>query len=253
MSNENILHKDIRTIKSKADGPVIEITNTVMTFPSLERRTVPGKAPLANNISIHLHEFLKQQGVETHFAERAGKQEQAVFETEQLGFDLVIRNIVAGDLVTDFGLKKEARFPEPLMEFFVRPDAMENKPTRVSEPHLIAFEIVDPEDLDIVSETALRINDLLTGVFFGIGVHLVDIRMEFGAFFVEEQDDPIIMLTSELSPDTMTLWDIKTGKPLDSSLAFDGEGDGLRGYKDIVRRFDLDSAQATLKRQQASK
>lgn len=103
--------------------------------------------------------------------------------------------------------------------------------------------------MDIVNETALRINDLLTGVFFGIGVHLIDIRMEFGAHFLDEDNPPVIMLNSELSPDTMTLWDIKSEKPLDSSLAFTGDGDDIGGYKEIVRRFNLDSANATLKRQ----
>ena len=62
MPSKNILHNDIRIFKSKPDGPVVEVSNTAMTFPALERRTVPSKAPLANNISIHLHEFLKQQG-----------------------------------------------------------------------------------------------------------------------------------------------------------------------------------------------
>lgn len=249
MTNDNILHNDIRVFKSKPDGPVVEISNTALTYPALERKTVPGKAPLANNVSIHLHEFLKQQGVESHFAERAGKQEQAVFETEQLPFDLLIRNLAAGDFASDFGLEKGHRFPEPLVEFFVRPDSLGKKPTRVSESHLLAFDLIDPEDLDIVNEASLRINDLLTGVFFGVGVRLVDIRMEFGAHFPNEDNPPVVMLSSELSPDTMTLWDIKTERSLDSNVAFASEGDGLAGYKEIVRRFDLDSASATLKRQ----
>lgn len=249
MSNANILHNDIRVFKSKPDGPVVEISNTALTFPALERKTVPGKAPLANNISIYLHEFLQQQGVESHFAERAGKQEQTVFETEQLPFDLLIRNLASGDFASDFGLEKGHRFPEPLVEFFVRPDSLDKKPTRVSESHLLAFDLIDPEDLDIVNEASLRINDLLTGVFFGVGVRLVDIRMEFGAHFPNEDSPPVIMLSSELSPDTMTLWDIKTEHSLDSNVAFASEGDGLAGYKEIVRRFDLDSASATLKRQ----
>lgn len=253
MPTENLLHTDIRVFKSKPDGPIVEITNTVATFPDLERRTVPGKAPIANNISIHLHQFLKDQGVQTHFAERAGKQEQAVFETEQLPFDVVIRNMASGDLVTSFGLEKAQRFPEPLVEFFVRPDALDKKPTRVSEAHLLAFDLIEPEDLDIVNDAALRINDLLTGVFFGIGVHMADLRLEFGAHFFDEDADPDILLVSELSPDTMTLWDIKTGKPLDTSSAFTGEGDGLIGFKEVARRFNLDSAAETLKRQKSAK
>lgn len=248
MASSNILHEDIHVFKSKSDGPIVETTNTVLNFPSLERKTVPGKAHLANNISIHLHEFLKQQGVVTHFAERSGKQEQAVFETEQLPFETVLRNQAAGDLVKSFGLERGHRFHEPLVEFFVRPDAIAKQPTRVSESHLLAFDLVAPEDLDIVNEVALRVNDLLTGVFFGIGVNLVDIRMEFGVHFPSEED-PEIMLVSELNPDTLTLWDIKDGKALDSSLAFTDENNALSGFKEISKRFGLDTAKATLERQ----
>jgi len=197
---------------------------------------------------MHLHEFINNMGVQTHYVERAGKQELAVFETEQLPFGLVIRNTAAGDLVSDFGLEKGMRFPEHLVEFFVRPDSLDKTPVRVSESHLLAFDIIGPEELDIVNDIALRTNDLLAGAFFGIGVQLVDIRMEFGIHFVDEEE-PVIMLVSEISPDVATLWDIKTGKSLDYTQAFENAGDGLTGYKEIVRRFDLDSAKSVLKRQ----
>lgn len=249
MVSDNILHKDIRVFKTKSDGPVVEVSNTVLSFPSLERKTLPGKAPLANDISIHLHEFLKEQGVDTHFAERFSKQEQAVFETEQIQFEILLRNQVAGDLVDNFGLERGHRFPEPLVEYFVRPDAIDKKPTRVSESHLLAFDIIASEDLEIVNDVALRVNDLLTGVFFGVGVNLVDIRMEFGAYFTSEENDPEIMLVSELSPDTLTLWDIKSGKALDSSLVFNDVENALLGFKEIHRRFELNTAKASLARQ----
>ncbi|WP_298985329.1 phosphoribosylaminoimidazolesuccinocarboxamide synthase [uncultured Roseibium sp.] len=249
MPNDNTLLEDIRIFKNLAEGPVVEVSDIALTYPALEMKSIPGKAALANTISIHLHEFVRDQGIETHYASRAGKQEQAVYETEQLPFDLVVRNLAASDLVSDFGLEPNYRFPEPLLEFFVRPDRLGKKPTRVSVSHLTAFDLVAPEEINVINDIALRLNDLLTGVFFGIGVQLVDIRMEFGARFDEEDGDPVIMLVSELNPDVMTLQDIRSGKALDSSLAFQGEGTGLEGYKEIARRFKLDSAAAALKRQ----
>ncbi len=249
MANSNILHNDIRIFKSDAKGPIVEISNTVITFPELDRRTVPGKAPLAANISMHLHEFVKNMGVDTHFAERAGRQELAVFDTEHLPFDMLVRNAAAGDMVSLFGLEKGMRFAEPLVEFFVRPDSQDKKPVRVSESHLLAFQVIDPEDLEQVTDIAHRLNDLLTGVFFGVGIQLIDFRLEFGVHFPNDEEEPVIMLTSELSPDMMTLWDIRSGKPVDSSLAFLDEANALVGFEEIMRRFGLNSTSAKLQRQ----
>lgn len=249
LTDENNLHSDIRAFSKQND--FVEISNVAVFFPSMEKKVVPEKAPLANNISIHLHQFLQQQGVDTHLRMRFERTQQSVVRTEQLKFDIRICNLPPDDLIKEFGIKEEEtreRFPEPLVEFFMRPDS-DGKPRRVSDAHLLAFDAIDEEDLETVNETALRINDLLTGVFFGIGVQLIDIRMEFGVTFLDEDDEePVVFLISELSPDTMTLWDIKEEKRLDSSLAFTSE-DGLAGYKEIARRFDLDSARATLARQ----
>ncbi|WP_299675829.1 phosphoribosylaminoimidazolesuccinocarboxamide synthase [uncultured Roseobacter sp.] len=251
MDDEQMTHEDIRVFKMTADGPIVETSDGVIKYPSLEMRTLPGKAALATAISVHLHEFLRQNGVNTHFADRKGTHAQLVFETVQLPFDLLLRNTARGDLVSDFGLAEGHRLIPPLVEFFVRPDSRNKTPTRVSESHLLAFDLIDPEDIGVVVDMALRINDLLTGAFFGIGVRLDDVRMEFGAHFVEGGPVPVIMLVSELSPDVMCLQDQHSGDPLDHRLAFAGAGDGLRGYTEIMRRFDLDSASAVLARQDA--
>lgn len=249
MADDQTSSEDIRVFTTRPDGPTVESSDMVVSFPALERRALPGKAPLANTISVHLHQFLRQNGISTHFAARSGPQAQAVFETVQLPFDLMVRNVATGDLVSEFGLQDGHQLIPPLVEFFVRPDSLDKRPTRVSENHLLAFNLIDPEDIGGVVDMALRINDLLTGVFFGIGVRLDDIRMEFGAHFIEESPVPVIMLVSELSPDVMCLQDMRSSDTLDHRLAFEGAGDGLKGYSEIMRRFDLDSASAVLERQ----
>ncbi|WP_366942707.1 phosphoribosylaminoimidazolesuccinocarboxamide synthase [uncultured Roseobacter sp.] len=249
IADDQTLPEDIRIFTTTPDGPTVETSDMVVSYPGLERRALPGKAPLANTISVHLHQFLRQNGISTHFAARSGPQAQAVFETVQLPFDLMVRNLATGDLVSEFGLQQGHQLIPPLVEFFVRPDSLDKRPTRVSENHLLAFNLIDPEDIGGVVDLALRINDLLTGAFFGIGVQLEDIRMEFGAHFIEGSPLPVIMLVSELSPDVICLQDMDSGDILDHRIAFVGSGDGLRGYSEIMRRFHLDSASAVLERQ----
>src|SRR3546814_5805516 len=60
---------------------------------------------------------------------------------------------------------------------------------------------------------ALRINDFLTGLFLGIGIRLVDFKLEFGRWW--QGDEMRIILADEISPDSARLWDFKTNEKMD--------------------------------------
>ena len=53
-------------------------------------------------------------------------------------------------------------------------------------------------------------NEVLTGIFAGIDVSLIDFKLEFG-----KDTDGYILLADEISPDTCRLWDAKTNEKLD--------------------------------------
>lgn len=244
MTSNTSLHDDIRVFISSPDGEMVETTNTAILYPSLKRRTVPGKAQLASTISAHLHQFMQEMDVLTHFKSVGSPGRNKVLKTEQLPFEFLLWNVAAGGLVEEFGIENNLRFPEALVEYYVRPESNEKQPVRVSKEHLLAFDIVAHDELELVDGVAHRLNDLLSGVFFGIGVQLVQFRAEFG--ILDSEDEPMLMLTSELSPDTMLLRDIKTGIALDHTVAFTDSGDAISGYKEISRRFGLDSAAVLL-------
>ncbi|MEL6508299.1 MAG: phosphoribosylaminoimidazolesuccinocarboxamide synthase [Pseudomonadota bacterium] len=248
MASDETSSSDIRVFTESENGPKLEITDTIITFPAFEQRTLAGKGALANTLSCHLHSFLQDNGVGTHFIEQIGKQEQAIVETEQIPFDLVLRNLALDDMSREFGLEPSYRFNEPLLEFFVRPDTSNGHPVRVSDRHLVALQIASIDELGLVQDIALRINDLLTGAFFGVGVMLAEIRFEFGVYYAPEDGTPTLLVISEFSPDTMKLIDTKTSDALDVRCAFDGARDPLRGYKAITRRFDLDAPKKVVKR-----
>ena len=57
-----------------------------------------------------------------------------------------------------------------------------------------------------------RINDFLIGLFRGVGIKLIDFKIEFGKAWNKEIGETEIVLADEISPDTCRLWDLKTEK-----------------------------------------
>ena len=76
----------------------------------------------------------------------------------------------------------------------------------MSEEHITAFGWASPQDLDDMVNLTIRINDFLTGLFLGVGIKLVDFKVEFGRLW--ENDYMRIVLADEISPDTCRLWDV---------------------------------------------
>ena len=57
---------------------------------------------------------------------------------------------------------------------------------------------------------ALRFYYFLSGLFLGVGIRLVDFKLEFGRLW--EDDQMRIVLADEISPDSCRLWDMKTNE-----------------------------------------
>jgi phosphoribosylaminoimidazole-succinocarboxamide synthase len=86
-------------------------------------------------------------------------------------------------------------------------------------------------------QLALRVNDFLVGLFLGIGVRLVDFKVEFGRLWENEQMR--IVLADEISPDCCRLWDISTDDKLDKDRFRRDLGGLLEAYQEIARRLGV--------------
>ena len=80
-------------------------------------------------------------------------------------------------------------------------------------------------------------NDFLTGLFYGIGIRLIDFKLEFGRLQTEAGSQ--IVLADELSPDNCRLWDSKTNEKLDKDRFRHDLGSLTEGYSEIARRLGL--------------
>ncbi|MDP1908168.1 MAG: phosphoribosylaminoimidazolesuccinocarboxamide synthase, partial [Hyphomicrobium sp.] len=133
------------------------------------------------------------------------------------------------------GLEEGVQLPRSIIEFYYKDDAL-NDPM-VSEEHITAFGWATPQEIDEIMQMALRINDFLVGLFLGIGIRLVDFKVEFGRLWENEQMR--IVLADEISPDCCRLWDIATSDKLDKDRFRRDLGGLLEAYQEVARRLGV--------------
>ena len=84
---------------------------------------------------------------------------------------------------------------------------------------------------------AIRVNDFLCGLFLGVGIRLVDFKMECGRLW--ENDLMRIVVADEISPDSCRLWDIKSNDKLDKDRFRRDMGGVLEAYQEVARRLGV--------------
>ena len=107
----------------------------------------------------------------------------------------------------------------------------------VSEEHITAFGWATPAELEDIMQLSIRINDFLTGLFVGVGIELVDFKMEFGRLW--EGDVMHIVLADEISPDSSRLWDINTKEKMDKDRFRRDMGGLIEAYQEVAKRLGI--------------
>lgn len=205
-------------------------------FNAEKHDVIAGKGVLNNRISSHLMTKLEGIGVPTHFIRSLNMREQLVREVEIIPIELVIRNIAAGSLCKRLGIKEGTVMPQPIVEFYYKKDELGDP--MVNENHIVALGWADPYELEEMVGQAFRVNDYLNGLFAGIGLRLVDFKLEFGRLY-GEYGEVYIILADEVSPDNCRLWDDQTGEKLDKDRFRFDLGNLVEGYQEIAKRLGL--------------
>ncbi len=204
-------------------------------FNAKKHEVVDGKGVLNNRISEFVFNQLNAMGIPTHFIRSLNMREQLIREVEIIPLEVVVRNVAAGSLAERLGLEEGTALPRSIIEFYYKKDEL-NDPM-VSEEHITAFNWATPQEIDDIMHLAIRINDFMTGLFLGIGIKLVDFKIEFGRLF--EEDMMRIVLADEISPDSCRLWDIKTQDKLDKDRFRRDMGGLVEAYQEVARRLGI--------------
>ena len=204
-------------------------------FNAEKRDVIDGKGVLNNRISEHIMGALNSIGVPTHFIRRLNMREQLIRQVEIIPVEIVVRNIAAGSLSKRLGIEEGEPLPRPIVEFYYKDDALGDP--MVTEEHIIAFNWANQQDIDDMIALALRVNDFLSGLMLGVGIKLVDFKIECGRVF--EGDYQRIIIADEISPDSCRLWDVETGEKLDKDVFRRDLGNLADAYTEVAKRLGI--------------
>ena len=204
-------------------------------FNAQKKDVIDGKGVLNNRISEHIMTALTGIGVPNHFIRRLNMREQLIRAVEIVPLEVIVRNVAAGSLSTRLGIEEGTPLPRPIIEFCLKDDKLGDP--MVTEEHIIAFNWASQQDIDDIISLALRVNDFLSGLFMGVGIKLVDFKIECGRIY--DGDYQRIILADEISPDSCRLWDVKTGEKLDKDVFRRDLGSLSDAYTEVARRLGI--------------
>ena len=161
--------------------------------------------------------------------------EQLIKKVEIVPLEVICRNIAAGTISKRLGIEEGERLPRSIVEFCLKRDDLDDP--LIAEEHIHAFNWASEAEVDEMIAMTLRVNDFLQGMFAGVGITLVDFKIEFGRLLVEGGHQ--IVLADEISPDNCRLWDRETQKRLDKDRFRRDLGDVTKAYTEVASRLGI--------------
>ncbi|MEQ3745275.1 MAG: phosphoribosylaminoimidazolesuccinocarboxamide synthase [Henriciella sp.] len=204
-------------------------------FNAEKKAILDGKGVLNNRISEFMMTRLGSVGIANHFIKRLNMREQLIKKVEIVPLEVIVRNVAAGTMSKRLGIAEGTQLPRAIVEFCLKNDELGDP--LVSEEHIAAFNWAQPHEMDEIIAMALRVNDFMSGLFAGVGIKLIDFKLEFGRYFEDETQR--IILADEISPDSCRLWDLETNEKLDKDRFRRDLGGVTEAYAEVARRLGI--------------
>ncbi len=204
-------------------------------FNAEKKAVIEGKGVLNNRLSEFFMTGLQAVGIPTHFIKRLNMREQLCRQVEIVPLEVIVRNYAAGSMAKRLGMTEGTQLPRPIVEFSYKDDSLGDP--LVPEEYIAAFGWANQQELDEIVSTALRVNDFLSGTMHGVGIRLIDFKIEFGRLW--ENEFPRLVVADEISPDSCRLWDIETGQKLDKDVFRRDLGNLTDAYTEVARRLGV--------------
>lgn len=196
---------------------------------------VSGKGAINNAISAYIMQKLDMIGIDNHMIEKINMKRQLIQFVDIYPIQIHVSTIASGRYVTEFGMEDGFVFESPIIDFKIKNKDL-NYPI-INETQIINFGWLSKYELKEIKNNAIRIHDFLAGLFAGIGIRMVDVKLEFGRVFNGE--DFVTMLVDEISPDTCRLWDMNSNEKLCYEIAHDDPGSVISAYREVLKRLKI--------------
>ena len=209
---------------------IVDYKDDATAFNGLKKGTIDGKGVINNRVTNYLMQMLEKEGVPTHFVKELSDRETVVKKVSIVPLEVIIRNISAGSFAKRYGVEEGIVFDEPTIEFSYKNDDLGDP--LINSYHALALKLATKEEIETIKTLAFKVNEVLKKYFLGLGIELVDFKLEFG-----RTHDGKIVLADEISPDTCRFWDSKTHEKLDKDRFRRDLGHVEDAYIEIRKRL----------------
>ena len=193
------------------DEVIIEFRDDMTAGDGARKEVMSKKGAYNAIISAKIFKVLEENGIETQFIDLPEENVMLAKKLEMIPIEVIVRNIATGSLVRKYPIDDGTKLDPPIVQMDFKDD--EYHDPMLNDSIIKALGIATQEEVDILTEKALKINDVLTKFFKDVGIILVDYKVEFG-----KDKDGNILLGDEISPDGCRLWDSETLDMLDKDM-----------------------------------
>lgn len=208
---------------------IVSYKDDATALDGLKKGTIAGKGAINNRMSNYIMKLLEKNGVPTHLVEELNDRETVVKKVSIVPLEVIIRNISAGSFAKRYGVEEGIVFAEPTIEFSYKNDDLHDP--LINSYHAVALGLATKSEIEEIKAMAFKVNEVMKEYFKGLGVTLVDFKLEFG-----KTADGKIVLADEISPDTCRFWDSKTNEKLDKDRFRRDMGGVEDAYNEMMRR-----------------
>ncbi|MDQ0201638.1 phosphoribosylaminoimidazolesuccinocarboxamide synthase [Neobacillus ginsengisoli] len=209
---------------------LVEYKDSATAFNGEKKANITGKGRLNNEITSLLFLQLKEAGIDSHFIEQVSETEQLVKKVTIIPLETVVRNVAAGSFSKRLGVEEGKELTAPIVEFYLKNDELGDP--LLTNDHILELNLATAEEIAVLREKALKINTVLLSFFDGLGIRLIDFKLEFG-----KDNQGQILLADEISPDTCRFWDKNTNEKLDKDVFRRDLGNLTDAYENILARL----------------
>ncbi len=215
----------------EAGTHVMRFKDSATAFNAKKKAEIENKGVLNRRISAHIFEYLKKNGVESHYVKSLNDREMLVRAVTIVPLEVVVRNLAAGSICRRLGIREKEPFQPPLVEFYYKNDALDDP--ILTEDHIRLMKLATADEVMDLKKRALRVNELLQAFFKSIDIVLADFKIEFG-----RDTSGKLLLADEISPDGCRLWDSSTGNILDKDRFRKDLGGLAEAYQVVWDRME---------------
>ncbi len=213
------------------DVLIVSYKDDATAFDGQKKGTIVGKGAINNRMTNHVFRLLEAEGVPTHLVEELNDRETAVKKVEIVPLEVIIRNFSAGSFAKKMGMEEGIRLKCPTLEFSYKNDDLHDP--FINSYYALALDLATQEEIDTISRYAFKVNEVMRRYFAGLGIELIDFKIEFGRYHGQ------IILADEVSPDTCRLWDKETHEKLDKDRFRRDLGNVEDAYQEVFRRLGI--------------